>query len=319
MELVDQNPVSRSWLVASRCRKDPATGQTKFSEPFYLADLKHKADNVVSVRGARGALDLVVCGLTDRMHGKANLYHTRIPFTRSITAMRASAETPYIVGGRPASFFITLRNDGNTFVGGCTIEMWESGAVAAKADLVFSADTLQESEHNPTQENTDKLKDVEPDFALVPGKCSVYKVTLPMPKEWVGGVNKDGTRITKKVCFRATTPLEKRADGSLVAQADEGESFEFSVHEANIPMEGIDVDVYTYDELSFVDAPVTMLDKDASPASTSSSKQELPRTDDPGRKLGLGGAMAAAAGAAVLAYERRRAANEAAEEESAGS
>ena len=323
--LPQAEPVSRSWLMGSRLRNGT------FSEPFYLAELTHKIDHVVSVSGTKSALDVVICGLTDRERGKADVYRTQIPFIRCLTATRAYAEIPYVVPGRDASFFITLRNDGNTFIGGCSIEMWCDGAVATSATIAFTKDTLQASDLNPTIEGSDLLKNAEPDFALAPGKSSVYKVTLKIPDSWRGGVDKDGNRLTKKVRFRASGPTTAVATaGTVTAQADgiEEEGIEYSVPEPQAVMESVAVEVYDYDELSFVDAPMTMLGEataggtatktsqtgqaggntTGNQTSGAASRSQLPGTGD---HYGLGvGALAVTAGAALIAYERRRAANE---------
>lgn len=340
VELVDAGPVERSWLMGSRFRN----GQ--FSEPFYMADLKHEVDHVVSIRDSGNALDVVSCGLTDREQGKADVFYTRIPYVRSITATHALVESQYVVAGRNANFFITLRNDGNTYIGGCTVEMWHEGTVVASSEVTFSKETLQESSYNPAIPNSDKLKDVEPDYALAPGKTSVYLVTMRIPDSWTGGVDENGNRIVKKVKFRACSPTTAPSTADSVATQAEGveeEGIEYSVPEPQAPMEVLTLEVYDYDNMSHTDAPMTLLGSDATSSSSQGVSQSVSQSSDPlgglpgadaqaavsqgtvvqgtsrttlpytgdQRGVEIGGALAAAAGAAMLAYERRRAANEA--------
>ncbi len=342
VELEDMPPVSRSWLMASRLRNG------KFSEPFCMVDLGHEIDNVVSLRGTDQALDVVVCGLTDRTRGKADIYRTRVPFVRTIAAIEAFAETTYVVPGRNANFFIALRNDGNTFISGCVVEMWNEGAVVGTYQLAFNKDTLQESTYNPAQEGTDQLQGVEPDYALAPGKISLYKVTMTIPSTWLGGTDANGKRIVKTVKFRACKPTTVVGKaGSLAAQAEGAveEGIEFSLPEPIASLNPIPVEVYHYDELAFADAPMSMVTENnntsvtadtanagttntttpsanapqnnvvqrSTTETTAAKKAKLANTGDSGT-LGVGSAAAALAGAAILAYERRRAANESSEE-----
>ena len=316
-------PVSRSWLIGSRVRNG------SFSDPFYLANLNHEIDHVVSVTEAAGALDVVCCGLEDREHGKGNVYHVRIPFVRCVTAMQAVAESEYVVPGHDMNFFILIRNDGNTFIGGCTVEMWHEGAVVASVPLAFTEDSTQESTFNPTALDGSGLEGVEPDWALAPGKCSIYKVTIRIPDTWKGGYDEKGERIVKKLKFRTCSPTTAVSTAGAVAAQAEGfveEGVEYSVPEPAAPMEVLEVSVYHHDDADAMDAPMTMVNTgttsgsdsprsaSGSPAATGgvSGRQATPYTGDNGG-LGVGGALAAAAGAAMLAYERRRAKNEAQE------
>ena len=58
-------------------------------------------------------------------------------------------------------------------------------AADATVKLTFSADSIQESAWNPL--NADgKLANTEPDYALAPGKTSVYSVQVTIPKDWHG-------------------------------------------------------------------------------------------------------------------------------------
>ena len=326
VQLEKAEPVNRSWLIGSRLRNGT------FSEPFYLADLKREVDHVVSVSEATDALDVVCCGLVDREHGKGNVFHVRIPFVRCVTATEAAAEIPYVMPGHDANFFIVIRNDGNTFIGGCTVEMWNEGSVAASASLAFSKDTIQESTYNPAAADGSGLEGVEPDWALAPGKTSIYKVTIKIPDTWEGGYDENGERLVKTVKFRACSPTTKVSTGGAVAaQAEniEEEGIEYSLPESLAPMEAVEVDVYGYDDIDVKDAPMSVV-KAAAPAAASggsttggaasspattggvTGRGTVPSTGDSGG-LGVGGTLAAAAGAAMLAYERRRAKNEAQE------
>ena len=82
-------------------------------------------------------------------------------------------------------------------------------AADATVKLTFSADSIQESAWNPL--NADgELANTEPDYALAPGKTSVYSVQVTIPKDWHGD---------KKVLFVAHDAIEAVEPEGLSAQA----------------------------------------------------------------------------------------------------
>ncbi|MBR3316544.1 MAG: hypothetical protein IKG21_01820, partial [Atopobiaceae bacterium] len=334
-ELAENEPENKKYIMGARFRMG------SFGNPFYLADLPHAADQMVSLDGTAEALTVVTCGVKNLETNTADLHVVRIPFVRAVNAIRAFVSTPYVVAGKLATFYIAIRNDGNTYIGGCEVEMYEGSDKSKKLDstsIAFDATTTQASEFNGEKEDG-TLEDVEPDFALAPGKTSVYAVGFTIPESWKGGEDANGNRITKSVSFRALHPTTKSATAgdAVVSQADDEEGVEYHVDGPTTVMDAIEIDVEVYapDYMSHTDAPVTpytpgVSDGDGkgtgagagagaganqgtgggvgSTANAGASRATLPNTADH-NSLGTAGALGAI-GAAVLAYERRRARNE---------
>ncbi len=271
----------------------------KFSDPFIMTDIDHYIDTLVSVSGTPTALTAVSSELVDKSKDAGVLWYTAIPFVKTVTATAAAIPEAFVASGQKSTFYITLRNDGNTFLSGCEVAMFEDGKEVAdcKAKITFAKEIMIESTHNPKDEKGE-FQNVESDYALAPGKSSVYKVEFLIPKDWKG---------KHKVSFIARDPQVVGGSG-VKAEADE-DIVEYVVQPGEIPMELISIEATEPDLVVMDDAPVTV-EKPASNAKKRSAtpRTATPRTADPTSPV-LAGGMAAA-GAAVLAYERRRAQNE---------
>lgn len=242
------------------------------------------------------------------------------PDRRPSLRSQAAAVSAFVNPGAMATFHVALRNDGNTFLKGCklTLRVKRSDSndfdrvESASATITFSKDTIQESNWN--QMVNGRLTNIELDYALAPGKTSVYAVTATIPADWHG---------EKKVLFVASEPTkanEDKVDGITVqAQADdEVVEVEYSVDPGDHQviqrrtapdndygqryMETIDIEL-AGDEETFWQAPVTSPANDdngsgrggtsGNDGATSASRSTLPRTDDPTRgALPLGVAAA---------------------------
>jgi hypothetical protein len=124
--------------------------------------------------------------------------------------------------GGTTRFNVTIRNDGNTYLCGCTLQLClhENGEVlevegSAKA-IAFDEETLQPSNWNPVNDDG-SLQNVEDDWSLAPGKLGVYRVDVPIPGDWEG---------EKFVSFVAIKP-EMPDDGGLNSLADDAEEVEY--------------------------------------------------------------------------------------------
>ena len=302
-------------------------GADHFSDPFVIADLPHDADqlSVVGVQGS--ALDLLITEVAKTAKAKkdksgeyleygANLWRTRIPHVKSVTALGAEAPNPRVAPGSEAPFDVTVRNDGNMFLSGCTIAMFLDGQEVSSKELTFSKDSLRESTFNES-DGKGNLQGVESDYALAPGKTQVHRVSIAIPADWHG---------EKKVAFQARSPKEVTS-GGLYNQADEdewneGEVLEYVAEPVEVTMDSLWTleDETDWEDLN--DAPVEVLAIDngtgGTPATNAAektrAKPRLPQTADPSAPALLPAALAAA-GAAALAYERRRARYENAEED----
>ena len=292
-----------------------------FSDPFIVADLPHDTDVLAVLKTDRGAaiemLGTEFIKGEGGLYNAANIWYSSVPGVRSVTAVGCEAVSSFVNPGAKATFHVSLRNDGNTFLKGCKLTLCAKKAdsddfdrfESASASVTFSKDTIQESNWNPLVNG--KLAGVEPDFALAPGKTSVHAVTVTIPADWHG---------QKKVLFVASEGVKADGDG-LAAQADDDVvEVEFSVEPGDYQviqsrtapdddygqryMDTIDI-VPAEDEETYWQAPVTSPDKE----SQGKAQEPLPRTGD-GSVSGPLAAGLGLAGAALLAYERRRAANE---------
>ena len=315
----------------------------KFSDPFILAELDHKVDNIVSVSGTSAALTMVSSELEDLDTNAGTMWYTSIPFVRTATIIAADCEMPFVVPGGIAEFFVTIRNDGNTYIKGCVVEMyddadgdnvdeWEScgsSQVGFENELVASMYNPPDAKGNPTN--------AEDDGALAPGKIGVYRVLMMVPMEWEGS-----HRITFVATyafydfvedFQFISNSQDVDQEALKAAAVDTEAAEnivfYHVKPGDIPMDVLTVRASRTDPVAMEDAPVSVVGKadgqggnGGNPSGNPSGNSEiygsgsadgdvrsvLPNTADKGDGALAGGL--AVAGAALLAYERRRAKNE---------
>ena len=242
--VVDENGESHdgpqefeSHLMAARLRN----GQ--FSDPFIMADLGHCIDDLVSLSGTNAALTLVGTELVDRQKNGGILWYTSIPFVRTVTALGAEAPEPFVTPGKTCTFYVTLRNDGNTYLQGCEIAMFEGGVEQASGWLTFAANTMVESNWNQLNDDG-TFTNTEDDFALPPGKTSAYAIELLIPGEWEG---------QHKVTFVSRNPS---VAAGITAQAED--DIEFHLPPTEIPMDMVAVDAGTVDVVRFHDAPVSV-------------------------------------------------------------
>ncbi|MBP3894500.1 MAG: hypothetical protein J6D34_10745 [Atopobiaceae bacterium] len=311
-----------------------------FSDPFIVADLPHDTDVLAVLKTSRGAtiemLGTEFVKGAQSLYNAANIWYTSVPSVRSATAVGCEAASAFVSPDANATFRVAIRNDGNAFIKGCKLTLCVKRAdsndfdrvESASASVTFSKDTIQESNWNPMVNG--KLTNVEPDYALAPGKTSVHAVTVKIPADWQG---------EKKVLFVASEPV--KADDGLTPQAD-GEQLvevEFSIEPGDYQviqsrmapeddyemryMDTLQVEPASEEE-TYWQSPVTVIENNGTKNGGISGggggkggkgSKRLPDTGDHGNgALGVG---MAALGAAVLAYERRRAENEGVDEQDA--
>ena len=210
--------VNQHRIMACRMRNG------KFSDPFVFAEVDYDMDNLALANVASDSIGFVSTNVIDAENGKADLYYTALPFVKCANIIGCEAVSTFAYPGSEVIFDLTVRNDGNTYITGFTAQIMEKGGKPqGSKKLVFSKDTLRESNYNPSQDG--KLQDVEDDYALAPGKTSVYRISLTIPQSWSG---------TKSVCVKSTdvvmAPVNV-ASGSAVktapvlsTQADAGEA-----------------------------------------------------------------------------------------------
>ena len=187
-----------------------------FSDPFVVAEVEHHMSDLVVVASRDRLSPLEVLSVeqvqsgTDGegnplyLHHEANVWYTAVPHVVCATVVDCYAPVPFVSAGGTLAFNVTIRNDGNCFIKGCTLQLClhgttvdENGKTVATASaervegsvarLEIGQETLLESHFNPRSSETGELENVEVDFTLAPGKRSMYEVRIPIPKDWEAG------------------------------------------------------------------------------------------------------------------------------------
>lgn len=337
-DVTEREPVYQ--LLASRMRGD------RFSDPFVVADLSNDTDmlSVISVNdtaimeglrtvyvdtGERGDSDMP-------LYHAADIWYTAVPAVCCATAIACEAEVSFVSPGGNIDFRVSVRNDGNTFLSGCTLKLCAYNDETQTYDYVpgaeswtpFSVDTIRESTYNQS-DGQGGYTNVEPDYALAPGKTSVYAVTVTVPSDWPSG--------EKKVLFVATDG-QLAPDSQLSSEeGSEPEPIEFHIEPGEYKvvqqrtsaeqdpkqryMDTLTVSQSVAGGMYFQSAATVATSKgnnngnsngSSSGSGSTSTRNTTARTGDssPSTGLGLAGAALTAVGVALAAYERRRAESE---------
>lgn len=309
----------------------------RFSDPFVAADVEHRMSSlhIVETRGHTAPLEVLgtqqLDPAGDRVFYASNLWYTSVPNLRCATAVGCDCPIPLVSPGGTLRFDVTVRNDGNTYLAGCTLQMCVhegdkvSEVPGSTAQLTFGKDTLLPSNWNPPQDDG-SMSDVEDDWSLAPGKRSVYRIEVGIPGDWQG---------EKLVSFVARDAW-MADDGGLNAMADGDVYQDFSVRPGTYKvvetrsstdqrtdrtyMQAISVTEGVADGTPYADAPVQMSTEEDTKGRTDPSpkpdKQKtsakrsgrLAQTGD--SSLGALSAGLALGGAALVAYGKRVAARE---------
>ena len=215
--------VEEHYVMACRQRNG------KFCDPFVFCEVDYDMDTLVACGSQKSvAMSFISTNLVDPKKSKAELRFTGMPYVRCANVIGFSSIGDYAFPGVPSPFNVMIRNDGNVYLTGCSIRLHKRGAKDDKDDtltkIVFSEDTLQESSFNQ-RKSDGTLDDVEPDYALAPGKTSIYSVMLMIPKSWEGKVDVSVTAQDFVAAGSAVTrPVKSKnavANGDLSTMADE--------------------------------------------------------------------------------------------------
>jgi hypothetical protein len=224
-------------IMAMRVRN--VDGELSFSDPFVVADVEHRMRDlvVVETQEKRSPLEVISTDLVEPkrtdsegepIYHAANLWYTAVPNLKCAVVLTNVPIRAGVFAGSTGSFRVTIKNYGNCYLSGCTVQMCLhkvtdsdnpdvvlsekfSKVEGSTMELEFKEETLLDSNWNPLDENGN-LTNVEPDFSLAPGKIAEYRVEVPIPFEWQSG---DYT-----VSFWAYDPIMAE-DGGLNAEADE--------------------------------------------------------------------------------------------------
>lgn len=244
--------VDRVWTAdgAEDAKERPASyqimacrlrGET-FSDPFVVADLSDDTDILTVLNTTRGAtIEMLrtefisttnadgrprfVDEAGNPIYNASNIWYTSVLSVLCATAIACEATNPLVNPGDVTTFHVAVRNDGNTYLSGCSLTLCSHNEAtdsyereeSAIASITFGPESLQESHWNPRGEDGN-LQNVEDDYALCPGKTAVYAVDVVIPSDWSG---------EKKVLFVAHDGV-KTNESALKAQAEEMEPVEES-------------------------------------------------------------------------------------------
>ena len=260
-EVIKLPPLDDCHLMAARLYEGT------YSDPFIMADLPHNIDTIVSISGNRSVLEVVASELVDPDKDIATIWYMAVPFVRTATAIDCVPVNPFVAPGKPARFYITVRNDGNTFLKGCEVAVYDKNASfenpAAVAEVAFNMDTIRESAWNPKGDDG-KLMDVTPDGSLAPGKTSVFLMEVMIPEGWSG--RKDLSFVTQNC---------EVVDGMIVGAEDGDDSpceiLDYSVGPENGVSEFVLADECYWEAAFYDDAPVSVYGEGEVPGGNSGS------------------------------------------------
>jgi len=321
----------------------------KFSDPFVFCEVEYDMDTLVALCPQKSiAMSFLSTNLTDTKRGRAEIRYTAMPYVRCANVIGFQSLSEYAFPGVPALFNVTIRNDGNVHLAGCSIRLHRRANYDNSRDtvtkLVFSKETLRESNFNIRQADG-TLSDVAPDYSLAPGKTSVYQVELMIPSNWNGTTWASVTAQDFVTAKGSGGALDTQsADGLSTQDADDTAYVDYIVADEyyqdddNVAYPYDNVEVWYSDEVTgseLVDAPVqgdepdgkrgnggtaeggskgTQDDKKAtaseSKLANTGSRETTPKTGDSAGGMGIAALAAVGAGAALAAYSRRRVQNE---------
>lgn len=211
--------------------------EDKFSDPFVVAEIDHDVQSleIVPTHDRYAPVEVVSAeplslGHADQegnpLYIASNLWYTSVPNVRCAVATTCYAPVPLVGVGGTLRFYVTIRNEGNSFLSGCDVQLVvhenqvfdDKGMIVSEdvykvegstATIEFSEETIRESHWTPIVDGA--YTNVEPDFSLAPGKCAMYVTEVSVPVTWTGD---------KVVSFVAYNPVVALG-GSLTAEAVE--------------------------------------------------------------------------------------------------
>lgn len=184
--VLERTEVKEYQIMAARMRND------RFSYPFVLAaELDHAVDTVTVLEDDSRACMSVLTTQTEHVtdgnvqSGEGRVHFVVVPHIACASIADAQAMTPALPTGSTLPFYVTIRNDGNTYLSGVTVQLSldEDGKrdeILAEAALAFSAESIVESTYNPKGDDG-ILENVEDDYKLAPGATSVYQAEFVRP------------------------------------------------------------------------------------------------------------------------------------------
>ena len=126
-----QNDENTYNLMACRLRNG------KFSDPFVLAQVDHPMDTITVLEDEVSGMSMVSTHVVDAETGEGDVYFTVIEHAVCASIASADAVMPIVAPGDEVSFFVAVRNDGNTYITGLSVSVQDMGS----QQLTFNKDT----------------------------------------------------------------------------------------------------------------------------------------------------------------------------------
>ncbi len=323
-----------------------------FSTPFPVADMDNPVDSLSNISsGADGSsYAFAYSVIKDMTTSTADVRFANVPAVVTATPLSLVSDRLFVLAGSEELFTMTLRNDGNVIMTGCTVEFRdrETGAlIERKERFAFTSENVVESAWTPELyenvgvtgsegavdeprypddaiaatgvEGAHILADPLSEGALLPGRTTTYQISFTIPADWRG---------TKKT-YIVLKDYQFIVPGTRLAAGEDGGVLQFSLPHDECPTCDVDVhqEVAAYDP----DLGDSVVTKEGDPAGggapaqnagskAPSAKRAVASMAKTGDKAGLtaAGLLATAAVAGMTAYTARRLENERAAEQGDG-
>lgn len=288
-------------LMACRLRNG------KFSDPFVLAQLDHPMDTITVLEDETSGMAMLGTHVVNAETGEGDVHFVVVEHAVCASIASADAVMPIVAPESEVSFYVAIRNDGNTYITGLSVSVQDLGS----QKLTFGKDTLVESSYNP-RGGDGNLMYVEDDYALAPGKTSLYRVKgYKVPKDWAGDYKLDVTIDSGSV-----VPADDIVGVGAEAAGDEIYRYEPAHEEMKQELgDGTTVlagqtsfkvmDPEQIAQGDYAAAPISEISSGGGGSSTP-KKTSLATTGDATEGSSALAAALGLAGAAMLAYSKRR-------------
>lgn len=278
----------------------------KLSKAFTIGEVGHNMNRISSLSSAGNELSFVSSATIDGGAGQGEEWYTSVPWVRCATILGA-APTTYVLGkGDSLPFLVMIRNDGNCFISGVTLNVREVGGPSvATFKLVFPESNTLESEWNPRGEDG-ALENVEDDYALAPGMTSLYYAEeMVIPDTWEGTIDLEVVIVG----------VDPAAAGFLTSQAEDN-SIEYlpnrvataSLNVRESQSTAAPADLFARADVTVNENKPDKRDGGGSPDDKRSrrSGERLPQTGDVASAAAEGALLAAGGAALLTGYSVRR-------------
>ncbi len=235
-----------------------------FSTPFPVADMDNPVDSLSNISsGADGSsYAFAYSVIKDMTTSTADVRFANVPAVVTATPLSLVSDRLFVLAGSEEQFTMTLRNDGNVIMTGCTVEFRdrETGAlIERKERYAFAKENVVESAWTPelfegvgvtgSEDAADEprypddaiaaagvegnhiLADPLSEGALLPGRTTTYQISFTIPADWRG---------TKKT-YIVLNDYQFVVPGTRIAEGAEDTVLQFSLPHDECPTCDVDV------------------------------------------------------------------------------